>query len=223
MKSQPLISIILCTFNRKHLVERAIHSVFEQTYSNWELLIIDDGSTDGSEKILLPLVKKDKRIIYTRHANKGLALSRNIGLQLSKGKYICFLDSDDEYEPNHIVKRLSFLEENSLDGIFGGMKIVGPKEKHFVPDAMNPKKKIHISKCHSAGTLFVKRKCLVALKGFRNISFAEDFDLIARLQKKYIVKRVSFPTYIYHVDSDNRLCDLFEEKGEKGILQFRNS
>ncbi len=223
MQHEPLVSIILCTFNRKHLVESAIQSVFKQIHKNWELIIVDDGSSDGSEKILLPISKKDKRIIYTRHKNKGLALSRNVGLNLSSGEYVCFLDSDDEYLSNHISRRVTYVEKNSLDGIFGGMKIIGPKEKHFVVDATNPEKKIHISKCHSAGTLLVKRQCLAAIKGFRNITYGDDFNLITRLQKKFRIERVSFPTYVYRVDSDNRLCDLFEENGQKVILLFRET
>ena len=114
MQHEPLVSIILCTFNRKHLVESAIQSVFKQIHKNWELIIVDDGSSDGSEKILLPISKKDKRIIYTRHKNKGLALSRNVGLNLSSGEYVCFLDSDDEYLSNHISRRVTYVEKNSL-------------------------------------------------------------------------------------------------------------
>ena len=199
MQYEPLVSIILCTFNRKHLVERAIHSVFKQTHNNWELILVDDGSTDASEKVLLPISKKDKRIMYTRHENKGLALSRNVGLKLSIGKYVCFLDSDDEYFQNHISRRVNYVMNNSLDGVFGGMKIVGPKEKHFVVDATHPKKKIHISKCHSAGTLLVKRKCMLAIKGFRDISYGDDFDLITRLQKKFQRRMAEYRESTYHL------------------------
>lgn len=221
-KPSPLISIILCTFNRKRLLLRAIRSVLRQTYTSWELVIIDDGSTDGSERLILPLARKDPRIVYARHTNKGLAHSRNVGLKLAAGTYVTFLDSDDEYTRNHLALHVSHLQSHpALDAIFGGMKVVGPRAKHYVPDVNRPGKVIHVSKCHAAGTLFAKRECLSALRGFRKIPFSEDYDLIKRLENRFRVQRVSHPSYIYHVDSDNRLCDLFEKGGVAGILRYR--
>lgn len=223
-KTSPVISIILCTFNRKRLLSRALRSVFRQTYRSWELIIIDDGSTDGSERLLLPLAQRDGRILYTRHANKGLAQSRNTGLKLARGKYVTFLDSDDEYRRDHLSLHLSHLQSHpKLDAIFGGMKVLGPRAKHHVPDVNKPGKVIHVSKCHAAGTLFAKRKCISALRGFREIAFSEDYDLISRLKRRFNVRRVHHPTYMYHVDAENRLCDLFEKDGVRGILRYRGT
>ncbi len=221
-KLSPEVSIILCTFDRKHLLPRALASVQKQKFRSWELILVDDGSTDGSERLLLSFQRKEPRSVYFRQPNKGLAEARNAGLNIAGGKYVTFLDSDDEYLPNHLQKRITYLHSHpDLDAVHGGLKPAGPREKQYVPDVNNPGGKIHVSLCHAAGTLVVKRTCLLSIKGFRQIPFSEDYDCIRRLEKRFAVRRVSFPTYLYHVDADNRLCDLFEEGGEERILQYR--
>jgi glycosyltransferase involved in cell wall biosynthesis len=90
-----LISVILPTYNRMHTLSRAIKSILTQTYSNIELIIVDDASEDKTSELISSI--KDKRLIYIRLSeNKGPAGARNVGLNLTKGEYITFLDSDDE-------------------------------------------------------------------------------------------------------------------------------
>ncbi|MCI0707881.1 MAG: glycosyltransferase family 2 protein [Ignavibacteriae bacterium] len=222
-KIDPLVSIILCTYNRAHLVKRAIASVLIQTYRNWELIIIDDGSTDGTENILLPLVKSDSRLSYLRHANKGLARSRNVGSGLAKGEFITFLDSDDEYREDHLAHRVELSQSRKSVALWhGGIEYVGPEEKQYVPDARHVGKKIHLDKCYASATFFATAGFFKKLGGFRNVAFAEDFDLVTRLRKRGMkIARVSKPTYRYHLDTDNRLCDLYEQGGEEAIRTFR--
>ncbi len=220
---QPLVSIILCTYNRAHLVKRAVDSVLIQTYRNWELIIIDDGSSDDTSRIVLPLVKSVPRIRYLYHANKGLSQSRNVGIALATGDFITFLDSDDEYRENHLAVRIQAMEKKPWVALmYGGIEYVGPVEKQYVPDARRPGKKIHLSKCYASGTFFARASALITLKGFRNISFAEDYDLIERLRKRGLkTMKVTEPSYLYHLDTENRLCDLFDQGGEEAILEFR--
>ncbi|MFN0158678.1 MAG: glycosyltransferase family 2 protein [Bacteroidota bacterium] len=218
----PLISIILCTFNRKRTLPAAIDSVLCQTHSDWELVIVDDGSRDGTERILKRYAQKEPRIRFIRQSNKGLALARNAGIRLARGRYVTFLDSDDEYTPRHIAKRMKFLRSHpDVDAVLGGMKIIGPVVQRFVPDVDHPGKRIHVSRCHAAGTLVVTRTILRALGGFRRLAFSEDYDMIKRLQRKYTVRRVSFKTYIYNVGGADRLCRIFEQGGAEGIRRFR--
>jgi len=221
--NQPLVSIVLCTYNRAHVVKRAIASVLIQTYCQWELLIIDDGSTDGTEKTLFPLVKSDPCITYLRHPNMGIARSRNVGIGLAKGKYVTFLDSDDEYREDHLAIRVALaLKKPSVALWHGGIEYVGPEERQYVPDARHPGKKIHLSKCYASATFFAGASFFRAMKGFRDIPFAEDFDLIKRVRKRRMkIARASKPTYRYHIETDNRLCDLYEQGGEAAILEFR--
>ena len=98
-KKNPLISVTIATYNRAHLLPRAINSVLNQTYQNFELIIVDDNSTDGTKEVVKSYT--DRRIIYHRHEkNKGYLAARNTGWNFSQGEYNCQLGDDDELLPN---------------------------------------------------------------------------------------------------------------------------
>ncbi|MCF4102656.1 glycosyltransferase family 2 protein [Gillisia sp. M10.2A] len=97
------ISITIPTHNRAHLISRAINSVKKQTFENWQLIIVDDGSTDNTEDVILPFLE-DERINYLKKENSGAAHSRNVGVEYSTGDFITFLDSDDEAKPDWLDK-----------------------------------------------------------------------------------------------------------------------
>ncbi len=207
-----MISIILCTYNRANLLSNAIRSVLNQTEQDWELIIIDDGSNDTTYTIVKQFLRHYPRIVYFYHSNQGLAKARNRGLAIANGNFICFVDSDDELAPRHLEKRLHYMQQHpSVDFIHGGMKLIGPKEKHYVADMANPGKKIHLSKCHIGGTFFFRQIILKKVKGFKAIPFGEDFDFYTRVERHFSIRKVTFPTYFYHLDSENRLCDIFTE------------
>jgi glycosyltransferase involved in cell wall biosynthesis len=207
-----MISIILCTYNRAKLLSNAIRSVIKQTEQDWELIIIDDGSNDNTYNIVKQFLRYDSRIVYFYHSNQGLAKARNRGLAIANGEFICFVDSDDELAPAHLEKRLRYLKRYpSVDFIHGGTKLIGAKEKHYVADVKNPGKKIHLNKCHIGGTFFFRRSILKKVKGFKSIPFGEDFDFYTRIERHVSIRKVKFPTYLYHLDSENRLCDIFAE------------
>ena len=108
---------------------------------------------------------------------------------------------------------MKYLDRNrNVDFLHGGMKLIGPKKKHYVVDLNDPGKKIHLSKCHIGGTFFFRRKILRRVKRFRAIPFGEDFDFFKRVEKYFTVRKVRFPTYLYHLETENRLCDVFTEE-----------
>jgi glycosyltransferase involved in cell wall biosynthesis len=110
-----LISIVTPVYNSSHYIKETIASVLEQTYSYWEMIIIDDFSDDESRNIIEDYVKKDKRIkaLYNEK-NIGTAQSRNRGIKLSKGKYIAFLDSDDTWLPKKLERQLKLMKEKNI-------------------------------------------------------------------------------------------------------------
>ena len=112
--NQPLVSIIIPTYNRGHLLERAIRSVRAQTYTNWELIIVDDGSTDNTRELLAGA--GDIRYHYQK--NQGQGAARNTGLRHSQGEYIASLDSDDEWYPNFLSESIAMLQKHQLDFVF---------------------------------------------------------------------------------------------------------
>lgn len=120
-----LISIITPIYNSQKFLETALTSVQNQTYPNWELILIDDASTDGSEQIARQFYLEDARIMYEKlPANSGPAVSRNRGIELAKGQYIAFLDSDDFWAPDKLEIQLDFMNRNNCDVSFSSYLIV---------------------------------------------------------------------------------------------------
>ncbi len=105
----PKVSVILPTYNRAKYISRAIDSVLAQTYKDWELIIIDDGSTDNTKEVVEPYLK-DKRIKYVWKENGGVSSARNKGLDMATGEFVAFLDSDDFYMPEKLEKSLEVFD-----------------------------------------------------------------------------------------------------------------
>lgn len=105
-----MVSVITPFYNSASFIGAAISSVLNQTYTNWELLLINDGSTDQSKEIVMSF--NDSRIRYFEQENKGVAAARNLGLTHMKGDYFCFLDSDDIFPEDSLVSRLTVFKEN---------------------------------------------------------------------------------------------------------------
>ena len=114
-------SIIIPTYNRAHIIRNAIEAVQLQTFTDFELIISDDGSTDNTEEIVLPLLK-DSRIKYIKQINKGVCAARNFGAQDAKGKYLVFLDSDDTINDNWLYDFHNLAQKN-FDIVFCSMVV----------------------------------------------------------------------------------------------------
>lgn len=117
----PLISIIMPLYNCETFVLSSIESVLKQTYKNWELIIVDDMSTDNSFAIAEDYIKDEPRInLYQMSENSGAAATRNYAIDLAVGDYIAFLDSDDLWVPNKLEEQVSFMQSNKLSLSFTG-------------------------------------------------------------------------------------------------------
>lgn len=107
-----LVSIIMPSYNTGQFISKTIESVLAQTYSNWELIIVDDCSTDNTDEIVGQYLSDDRIRYIKNEKNSGAAISRNRALQEAKGKWIAFLDSDDLWEPLKLEKQIAFMKEN---------------------------------------------------------------------------------------------------------------
>ncbi|MGE5357347.1 MAG: glycosyltransferase family 2 protein [Deltaproteobacteria bacterium] len=126
-----LFSIIIPTFNRANMISRAIESVIAQTYTNWELIIVNDGSIDNSEEVVKKYQLKDNRIKYYFQENKGRSAARNLGIDNSSGEYICFLDDDDYYFEDFLYKFYFLIISTSSFG-----KILMCRQYELINDQM---------------------------------------------------------------------------------------
>ncbi|MFA6354747.1 MAG: glycosyltransferase family A protein [Candidatus Paceibacterota bacterium] len=130
--ANPKISVLIATYNRSNLISRAIQSVIDQNFKNWELLIADDGSTDDTEKIVRSFAIQDERVKHLKSEHFGrIAKISNFGLRHAKGEYIAILDDDDHWcDPEKLNKQIKFLDENpDYAGCGGGFIVVDENQK----------------------------------------------------------------------------------------------
>lgn len=206
---KPVVSIILPTFNRERLLPRAIDSVINQTFKEWELLIIDDGSADNTFEVVNTYMRQLENIRYLRHTNRRPPLSQNVGLLAAAGEYVSFLGSDDEYKTTYLEERVNYmLTKPELHMIHGGVEIVGHP---FVKDKNDLTKEIHLSECVIGGTFFGKKTFFVELNGFTDLKYSDDSDFFERAVKKYSIEKVGFPTYVYYRDTPDSICSTIED------------
>jgi glycosyltransferase involved in cell wall biosynthesis len=190
-------SVVITTYNRSHLLKRSLNSLIAQTENDWEAIIVDDGSTDDTHTQLVPYLRSGREIRYIRKPHSGTVPSKNAGIRASHGKFITFLDSDDEYHPLHLESRKTFLIRNpSVRFLYGGAKILG---NPYVPDKNDPSARISLSNCVIGGTFVIERETLLSLNGFNEITLGADADLFDRVRKARIsMEEIKIPTYIYH-------------------------
>ncbi|MCE1274277.1 MAG: glycosyltransferase family 2 protein [Chlorobiales bacterium] len=198
----PKVSVILATFNRAGLLDRAIDSVLAQTLNDWELIVVDDGSIDETFTIVDRHLHRHANIRYMKHSNRRPALSRNVGIQASFGSYITFIDSDDLYLPEHLASRVELMEsEPEIDLLSGGFAC---PDDPWVRDRNDPEKLVHIAECILCGTLFGKRELFLEIGGFRDIDYAEDTDLWERAALRHHLLKIDAPeSYLYQRSEDS--------------------
>jgi len=124
MLKKPLVSVVLIFLDAGEFLADAINSVFEQTYEHWELLLVDDGSTDGSTELARKVAREHpQRVTYVEHpehANRGPSASRNAGLRDARGEYVAFLDADDVWQPHKLTEQVAILEKHPAAGLVYG-------------------------------------------------------------------------------------------------------
>ena len=137
--NKPLVSVVMPTYNRISLLPRSIESILNQTYDNFEFIIVDDGSTDGSANLLQSYAHLDSRIkILTNEKNKGISYSRNLGTDAAKGKYVAIMDSDDVSLPTRFEKHVEYLEKHDDVIALNALYLEMGKEKNGLNNWVPP-------------------------------------------------------------------------------------
>lgn len=212
----PTVSVIIPTYNRAHLIGRAIQSVLNQTYKDFEVIIVDDGSTDNTEDIIKEFQKKDKRIKYIRHdKNKGGSAARNTGIKVARGEYIAFQDSDDEWLAEKLDKQMEVFKSVSAEVgiVYSDMwRITGNKKRYFYSPKIMPKDKIIHEQALDYGvsnigiqTSLIKKEVFEKAGMFdEKLPRFIDLEFFIRLSKYY---------YFFHIEEP--LVNYFD--ADKGI------
>lgn len=233
----PLVSVIIPTYNRQNSILKALNSVLNQTYKNLEVIIIDDGSTDDTVKIINDL--NDHRVkIYQNDSNRGACYSRNRGVNLSNGDIVAFEDSDDVWHGDKLEKCIHYMMDYDYEVVFSAFTF-GDNNK--VPDyditkIDNKFKKVFLNPCLTTSTLVIKRNIILLELFDERLPRMQDFDLSLRLVQNYKVgyideilvdlyvsdnsisrsfskalkaQEILYEKYKDEIDSDNEICGIY--------------
>ena len=204
---EPLVSVIIPVYNREDYIGEAIESVLNQTYKNFELIIVNDGSTDNTENIVKGYAEKDKRIKYFYQENQGAYSARNKGIEESNGEFISFLDSDDKYFPYALEKMVYLFQTlpENVKLIYGNFinEIEGQKEKIY-REIVEPAPKPVLFHQFLIGNPILPTTSMVRKDVFEEIglfddkySMAEDYDFWTKIILKYNIAKLNLPVSIY--------------------------
>lgn len=226
------VSIILPTFNGGKYISNAIESVISQSFVEWELIVINDGSTDDTEEIVGGYVKKDNRIIYLKNEiNLGIQKTLNRGLKEAKGIYIARIDDDDIWiDINKLIKQVNFLENNNGYLLVGtGVVLVDEKYKeltrYILPETDEKiRKKLLIKNCFTHSSVMFKKKEALSINGYselNEVKHVEDYDLWLRIG--LLGKFYNLPDYytLFMVNSSSISAKNKKDQFKKDLILSR--
>jgi Glycosyl transferase family 2 len=207
----PLISVVVPTYNRGRLLLETIHSVLAQSYRDYELIVVDDGSEDETESLLAPY---RSRLRLVRQANAGVASARNLGWRHSQGQLICFLDSDDLWLPRKLEKQVAFAQAHPQYGL------IATEIAPFDADGPRPERcrrnmypirngyvleQLLFSNWLQTSTVMIRREALERAGGFDEDvgSFGEDWLLWMKIAAQYPVYFLPEPLVAYRVHAES--------------------
>lgn len=222
---KPFFSVIIPTYDRGQSIMDAVSSVQAQTFTDFELLVIDDGSKDNTRELVTAAAKLDERIRYVYQDNAERSAARNHGIELSEGRYICFLDSDDIYLPEHLEKFHGTIQQHNFPKAFFLGNSLSEVNGKLVKDPP------YVTQTNDPIELFLKisfcsqQVCLHAeiLKEFKydtGIRIGEDQELWSRIVRHYPVIRSDQYTMVLR-DLGDRTVNYMDVKAFKANLELR--
>jgi glycosyltransferase involved in cell wall biosynthesis len=213
MQDAPLVSVIIPTYNRAHIINRAIESVLSQTLIDWELIIVDDGSVDDTWSLLEKYARENNNIkVYRHEKNKGISAARNTAIGHSRGTYLAFLDSDDTWFPEKLQKQIAVFKQGPPDlglvytgAIFINERTGISRVKHARIQGKIFQQQLAFNPIGGPSRVMVSRESFISSGSFdEQPAFFEDWDLWIRITKKYQVAAISEPLVNY-LESDDSI------------------
>ena len=224
-ETAPFFSVIIPTYNRSKAVVKAIESVLKQTYTNFELLVIDDGSTDDTSIVMKTLSEQDNRIVYVFQENQERSAARNNGVALAKGEFICFLDSDDALLPNHLLELAKAIDSKNkataLYHVNGELRNAEKATQITFPEHMaNENKLEYVLSTAIIPTSFVciSKEILEKHRFNTDLHVGEDRELWSRIVTEYPIILSNQQTVVQY-DLGDRTVDISNLKTAKENLR----
>ena len=216
MNDQPTVSVVIPAYNRADSLADAITSVSAQTFRDLEIIVVDDGSTDGTRTVVERLT--DDRIRYVRHdVNKGANAARNTGTGEARGRYVAFQDSDDYWHPEKLQKQVDACEASAAKACFcafnrhvGAASTRIPKQSYAIPPGSNDlQRQVSRGSFISCQTLMVDRELLLSLGGFdESLTRLQDWELCIRLSQSTAFDFLDEVLVELHLSGDSISIDL---------------
>jgi glycosyltransferase involved in cell wall biosynthesis len=228
MKNPPLVTVLLAVYNGEKYLHQAVQSILNQTYSNFELILLDDGSSDHSLEIAQHYGDTDKRVRVYSHENMGQAKTRQKGVNLARGKYIAIIDADDIAIPQRLEQQVQYLENNLSCVVLGaGIIVIDPAENVlYAPAVTQGHEQILLELlqwkgsriCHP--TVMMRTEAVRAVGGYIQEYHWEDIDLFLKLAKvgrlenlpqKLLKHRLHLSSVTHTRDNDTKLNEIKKE------------
>lgn len=225
MKKSPKISVVMPAYNAEKYIGEAIESILHQTFSDFELIIIDDGSIDWTREIIEQYVQKDPRVIWIKNEkNMQISATLNRGVQFARGEYIARMDADDRSVPDRFEKQVVFLDDNLDIGIvWWSMQLFNSKwiiwiRKYYLNDAEIRKHLFFFSPfCHPS--IMMRRDLVREVWGYgRDMVYVEDYDLYFKLGRKTKFANLAEVMLQYRVSEDWITVNKLEEMERKTMM-----
>lgn len=203
MQTLPTVSVVIATYNRASLVPRAIASVLRQTFQDFEIIVVDDGSPDNTKEVVTSIA--DLRIRYIRHEkNKGLPAGRNTGIRAALGEYIAFLDDDDQWREDKLEKQVSAMA--TYDAVVCAAQASGRLITFHSKPIVSPSDLRRGNQYPPSG-LMAKAALLKELLFDESLRQGEDWDALIRISQAGTMGYISEPLLLYDDGSHDRMTN----------------
>lgn len=224
----PTVSINLCCYNSEKYLEETLQSIFAQTYSDWELVVVNDGSTDSTERIAQRHLGEGRNIVYHAQANAGLGAARNKALELSQGEFIALIDHDDLWHPTKLEKQLALFTRPEVALIYSGAAawimgreptLVVVKRPMYRGNVFIP---IVLENFVPCASMVIRRIALEKVGAFDpRLNQVEEYDLAIRLAESYEFDYTEEPLLTFRVHPRNASWDRYGLQSEMIALMDR--
>jgi glycosyltransferase involved in cell wall biosynthesis len=230
---EPLVSVVMPVYNAEKYVKESVESILNQTYKNFELIVIDDGSKDKSFEIVAELAAKDKRIkLLKNDRNLGVSATRNKCIDFSDGEYVALMDSDDISLPKRLEKQVAFLSENRELGLLGSSvevineagEIVGVWKYPETHDEISVE--MIFSSPFASSSVIIRRDAVTRVKYNEDLIVAEDYDFYSRLSKNTKTHNLKDTLVKYRINSKgltrNNLSEMENKSADVAYLYLNS-